>query len=88
MLGGHSSIKDVAVIGVADDKWGEAVQAVVVLHHGKEVSEEDLRSWAKERLAGYKCPRSIIFIDDQDMPRTATGKILHRVLREQFITSE
>ncbi len=83
IIGEHPSIKDVAVIGVADEKWGEAVQAVVVLHQDEEISEQALRDWIKERIAGYKCPRTIVFIDDQDMPRTATGKILHRVFREQ-----
>jgi acyl-CoA synthetase (AMP-forming)/AMP-acid ligase II len=87
VVGGHPSIKDVAVIGVADEKWGEAVQAVAVLHQGETITEKELRDWVKERIAGYKCPRSIVFIDDKDMPRTATGKILHRVLREQVVKS-
>lgn len=85
VVGSHPSIKDVAVIGVPHEKWGEAVQAVVVLHEGETITETELRDWVKERIAGYKCPRSIIFIDDKDMPRTATGKILHRVLREQVV---
>lgn len=87
VIGEHPSVKDVAVIGVADEKWGEAVRAVVVLHQERVVSEDELRDWVKERIAGYKCPRSIFFIDDHDMPRTATGKILHRVLRDQFVQS-
>lgn len=87
VIGEHPSVKDVAVIGVADKKWGEAVRAVVVLHQAGAISEDELRDWVRERIAGYKCPRSIVFIEDQDMPRTATGKILHRVLREQVAQS-
>lgn len=87
VIGEHPSVKDVAVIGVADEKWGEAVQAVVVLHQEGAISEDELREWVKVRIAGYKCPRSIVFIEDRDMPRTATGKILHRVLREQVTQS-
>ena len=79
---------DVAVIGVPHDKWGESVYAVVVLHQQEsehqKVSEGELKSWCKERMAGFKCPQSIVFMADADMPRTATGKILHRVLREQL----
>ncbi len=87
VIGEHPSVKDVAVIGVADEKWGEAVRAVVVLHEEGAILEDELRDWVKERIAGYKCPRSIVFIADHDMPRTATGKILHRVLREQVAQS-
>ena len=81
VLGAHPKVKDVAVIGVPHDKWGEAVQAVVVLHEGESATAEELRAWSKARLAGYKCPAAVVFIADADMPRTATGKILHRVLR-------
>ena len=84
VLGAHPSVKDVAVIGVPHDKWGEAVQAVVVLHEGRSATEQELRAWCKERLAGFKCPASVVFLADADMPRTATGKVLHRVLRQRL----
>ena len=83
VLGAHPKIKDVAVIGVPDRKWGERVHAVIIPHEGQSPSDSEIFEWCKDRLAGYKRPRSVAFIGDQDMPRTATGKILHRVLRER-----
>jgi len=82
VLGAHPKIKDVAVVGVPHDKWGEAVAAVVVLHAGQEASEADVLEWCRGRIAGYKRPQLVRFVADADMPRTATGKILHRALRE------
>jgi fatty-acyl-CoA synthase len=84
VLGSHPKVKDVAVLGVPHEKWGEAVHAVVVLHEQTEVSTQELIEWCKNQIAGYKRPQSISFIDDADMPRTATGKILHRVLRQKL----
>ncbi len=84
MLGGHPKVQDVAVIGVADDKWGERVHAVIVPRGGETPNEGELLDWCKSRIAGYKRPRSVTFIRDQDMPRTATGKIQHRVLKTRF----
>ena len=87
VLGGHPKVKDVAVVGVPHDKWGETVQAVVVLHRHEEAGkavEAEILAYAEQRMAGYKRPRSIIFLADADMPRTATGKILHRTLRERL----
>jgi acyl-CoA synthetase (AMP-forming)/AMP-acid ligase II len=83
VLGSHPKVKDVAVLGVPHEKWGEAVHAVVVLHDQAEVCAQELIDWCKNQIAGYKRPQSISFIDDADMPRTATGKILHRVLRQK-----
>ncbi|BAL27173.1 class I adenylate-forming enzyme family protein [Azoarcus sp. KH32C] len=87
VLGAHPKVKDVAVIGIPHDKWGETVQAVIVLHDGQRSDAEEMQAWCRERLAGFKCPRSIVFIADLDMPRTATGKILHRVLRQRLVPS-
>jgi acyl-CoA synthetase (AMP-forming)/AMP-acid ligase II len=85
VIAGHASVKDVAVIGMPHEKWGESVHAVVVLHGpaaDPAAAEAELVAWCRERLAGYKRPRSISFVADAEMPRTATGKILHRTLRE------
>jgi fatty-acyl-CoA synthase len=84
LLGSHPKVKDVAVIGVPDDVWGESVRAVIVLRDGQGASEAELVDWCRTRIAGYKRPRSIAFVREEEMPRTATGKILHRVLRERY----
>ncbi len=86
LLSAHPQVQDVAVIGVPDDKWGESVQAVVVLQPDQRASEAELLDWCRERIAGYKRPRSIIFVAEHEMPRTATGKIQHRLLRDRLLT--
>ena len=80
-LAAHPCVDAVAVIGVPDEKWGEAVKAVVSTR-GERPSPDDLIAWAREHVAAYKCPKSIDFIDE--MPRNASGKILKRVLREKY----
>jgi acyl-CoA synthetase (AMP-forming)/AMP-acid ligase II len=85
LLGSHPEVRDVAVIGIPDDTWGERVHAVVVLHPGSTLTDEGLLEWCRPRIAGYKRPRSVAFIDGAAMPRTATGKILHRALRDLFL---
>jgi fatty-acyl-CoA synthase len=87
VLGAHPKVKDVAVIGLPHDKWGEAVHAVVVLHDGHEADEAELLDWCRGRIAGYKRPQTIRRVHEAQMPRTATGKILHRVLRDQLASS-
>ena len=84
MVGGFPKVKDVAVIGLPDDKWGERVHAVIVLHDCESATEDELADWCKERIAGFKRPRSFSFIMEEEMPRTATGKILHRILRHRL----
>ena len=87
VLAGHPGVRDVAVIGLPDAKWGEAVTAVVVVRPGADPGAAALAALARRELAGYKCPREIRFITDEEMPRTATGKILHRVLRARYVAA-
>jgi fatty-acyl-CoA synthase len=86
VLGSHHKVRDVAVIGLPHEKWGEAVAAVIVLHAGEQATETEILNWLKDRLAGFKCPKYVFFIAEEDMPRTATGKILHRILREKYVS--
>ncbi len=81
LLAGHPGVQDVAVIGAPDAKWGESVHAFVVRRTGATTSEAELLAWCRDRIAGYKRPRTLTFISEVEMPRTATGKIQHRLLR-------
>jgi fatty-acyl-CoA synthase len=84
VLGAHPAVQDVAVVGLPDEKWGERVHAVVVLREGVTAGEADLAAWCRDRVAGYKRPRTFTFVREEEVPRTATGKIQHRLLKAQL----
>jgi len=83
-VGGNPKVKDVAVIGVPHEKWGEQITAIIVLHEGQTATPEEISSYCKGKIAGFKVPKNIIFIKDEEMPRSGANKILHRVLREKY----
>ncbi|MEJ7873291.1 MAG: long-chain fatty acid--CoA ligase, partial [Rubrobacteraceae bacterium] len=77
----HPQVKEAAVVGVPDEYRGETVKAFIALKDGDGVTEEELVAYCKERMADYKYPRKIEFMDE--LPKTATGKFLRRELRDQ-----
>jgi len=80
----HPKVFDVAIIGIPDDVWGEAVKAVIILKNGEKATPEEIVEWCKGKVAGYKKPKTVDFIKPDEMPRTTTGKILHRKLKEKY----
>ncbi|MBI2908746.1 MAG: long-chain-fatty-acid--CoA ligase [Chloroflexi bacterium] len=82
----HPKVDDVAVIGIPDLDWGEKVMAVVVPRKGEKLTREEITEWSRQRLASYKKAELVEFIDE--LPRNPMGKILKRVLRDQFAPKE
>ncbi|MCA9920945.1 MAG: hypothetical protein KC421_01165, partial [Anaerolineales bacterium] len=79
----HPAVRETAVFGVPDDKWGETPAAAVILHQPGSVTAQDLRQWINERVeARFQKVRKVIILDD--FPRSVAGKTLKRVMREPF----
>jgi len=82
----HPAVREAAVIGIKDKEWGERVMAVVVLRAGAQVSEEEIINFCKERLASYKRPRQVAFVEE--LPKNQLGKVLYKELRDRFDPEE
>jgi acyl-CoA synthetase (AMP-forming)/AMP-acid ligase II len=82
VLYAHPTVEEAAVIGVADPEWGQEVRAVVVLKEGQEATEKELIEFCRSRLAGFKRPRSVVFVEA--LPRNPMGKVLKKELRQQY----
>lgn len=82
VLSKHPAVYEAAVIGIPNELWGEQVHALIVLKPGANVSGEEIIEYSRTKLAGYKIPRSVEFVED--LPKNPTGKILKRILREKY----
>jgi len=78
----HPAVLECAVIPVPDDRWGEVPTALITLRSGQQTSEAEILEHCRRHLAGFKVPRSVEFRDE--LPKSGTGKILKRVLREKY----
>jgi long-chain acyl-CoA synthetase len=83
VMNGHPAVKEVGVIGVPHQRWGETPMAVVVLRAGQSAEPTDLISFTRDRLAHYKCPTSVVIANE--LPRNASGKLLKRELRKLYM---
>jgi acyl-CoA synthetase (AMP-forming)/AMP-acid ligase II len=82
VLSEHPAVMEVAIVGVPDEKWGESVKAFIALKEGASATEEEIIAYSRERLAHYKCPRSVDLVEA--LPRNPTGKVLKRELRAPY----
>jgi acyl-CoA synthetase (AMP-forming)/AMP-acid ligase II len=82
-VGSHPAVAQVAVIGIPSEKWGEEVHAIVVLNPGAEATEEELKAWTRDRIAGFKVPKSIAF-RTEPLPLSGAMKVLKRELRAPY----
>ncbi len=82
VLHSHPKVEEAAVIGVPDEEWGEQPRAVVVLKQGETATAEEIMEYCRAKMSSFKRPRSVVFVDE--LPRNPMGKVLKRVLREQY----
>jgi acyl-CoA synthetase (AMP-forming)/AMP-acid ligase II len=81
----HPGVRDVAVVGLHHEKWGEAVTAFVTPQDSdNQPTEQEIITFCRGTMAGYKLPKAIHFISEEEMPKTGSGKVIHRILRERY----
>jgi acyl-CoA synthetase (AMP-forming)/AMP-acid ligase II len=78
----HPKVEDAAVIGVPDEEWGESIKALIVPKKGEEIGREEIILYCREKLAGYKKPKYVEFVEE--LPRSPDGKLLKRELRDRY----
>jgi acyl-CoA synthetase (AMP-forming)/AMP-acid ligase II len=78
----HPAVFEVCVVGVPDERWGESVKAVVVLKPGAQATADDLVAVCRDRIAGYKLPRSVDFVNE--LPKNASGKLARKEVKERY----
>jgi acyl-CoA synthetase (AMP-forming)/AMP-acid ligase II len=83
VLYSHPKVEEAAVVGVPDIEWGHNVRAILRLKKGETATEKEIADFLRPRLAAYKRPSSIVFIEEE-FPKTSTGKVLRRVLRDKY----
>jgi len=81
-LHSHPKIEEAAVIGVRDEEWGEQPRAIVVVKQGEIATADEIIEYCRAQMSSFKRPRSVIFV--RELPRNPMGKVLKRVLREQY----
>ncbi|MEE8567364.1 MAG: class I adenylate-forming enzyme family protein [Anaerolineales bacterium] len=85
VIGSHPSVLDVAIIGLSDEKWGESVTAFIIPKDpNNPPDEKEIISFCRDKITGYKRPKEVHLISQEEMPRTGSGKILHRALRMRY----
>ena len=82
MFNSYPKIEEAAVIGVSDEEWGELPIAIVVLKQGETATADEISEYCRAKMSSFKKPRSVFFVNE--LPRNPMGKVLKRVLREQY----
>jgi fatty-acyl-CoA synthase len=82
ILHSHPKIDEAAIIGIPDPEWGQEPRAIVVIKKGENVGADEIMAYCRSRVAGFKRPRSVVFIDS--LPRNPMGKVLKKELREKY----